>query len=77
MVVQPGIEVNRVIHPAPPEADAGHAELIEQGDANTQVGGCLLLGQTARRRQRQTGGVHVRVPPWPGSTGYATADRVE
>ena len=60
MFVEPGVEVNAIPHAAAPETHAGHAELIEQGRADAEVGRSLVLGQTARSGQRQAGIVHHR-----------------
>lgn len=58
MVVEPGIEVNAVEDQTAPQLEVGHVQLRQQRDPDAQVDGGLLLGQTARRRQRQVGLVH-------------------
>ena len=61
MVVEPGIQVNLVVHAPTAEKHAGDAELIEQGGTDPQIGGSLVFGQAPRRRQRQARVVHH----WP------------
>ena len=58
MFVEPGIEVNAIPHAPTAQAHARHPELIEQRDADPEIGGGLVLRQTPGRRQRQARVLH-------------------
>ena len=48
MLVEPGIQVNLVVHAPAPELHVRHVEIGEQGHADREVGRGLLEGETAR-----------------------------
>lgn len=62
MVFEPGIQVNPVIDAAPPQANVGHIQLRQEGDADPQIDRRLLLGQAAHRGQGQAFVFHE--PPY-------------
>lgn len=53
MLIEPGIQVNPVVHAAATEFHVGHIQLREQRDPDAQILGGLFLRQTAHGRQRQ------------------------
>lgn len=58
MFIEPGIQVNAVVHAAPAEPDAGHIELSQQRQPDAEIQRGLLLGEAAHGGQRQVGLVH-------------------
>jgi hypothetical protein len=51
---EPRIEVNPVVHGAPPKLDERNSELAKEGGADPQILGRLLLGQASNRSHRQS-----------------------
>lgn len=64
MVFEPGVEVNPVVHTTPSKTHTRHVQLRQERDADTEIGGGMLLGQTAGRRQRQAGFFHGQPRDW-------------
>ena len=77
MLVEPGIQVNLVVHAPAPELHARHIETGEERHADREVGRGLLGGQAARRweRQRLVGGRRLRVRPRFRDCFFVGADR--
>lgn len=61
MVIEPGVEVNPVVHTTAPKTHTRNVQLRQERDADTQIGSGMLLGQATGRRQRQAGLVHVNL----------------
>jgi hypothetical protein len=53
MLVEPGVQVNFVVHTPAPELHVRHVEIVEQGHADREVGRGLLGREAARGRERK------------------------
>jgi hypothetical protein len=53
IVIQPGVEVNAVVHASTTEMNSRNAQLLEERRADAEVLGCLLLREAAGKWARQ------------------------
>src|SRR5690349_13766565 len=62
IVVQPGVEVNAVVHAPPPEPYRRDPELAQERYADAEIIGGLFLSQTTRQRTREGRAFHGYPP---------------